>query len=88
MNGQEELLTGGGRDFRQKIKGLKSLDLLSFERLRDSRVEILCWQLDIQVRSSEDSSHQHIDSTRSHGNDDKQKPALGCICEVKIYQTS
>lgn len=55
--------TGGGRDLRQKIKGLKTLDLLGLEHLRDSRVEILCWPLDIQVRSSEDSSHQHIDST-------------------------
>ena len=54
--------TGGGRDLRH-IKGLKSLGLLSLGHLRDSRVEILCSQLDIQVRSSEDSSHQHIDST-------------------------
>ena len=55
--------TGGGRDLRQKIKGVKSLALLSLGHLRDSGVEILCSQLDIQVRSSEDSSHQHIDST-------------------------
>lgn len=59
--------TGGRRDFRQKIKGSKSLDLLSFRCLRDSWMEILCWLLHIQVRSSEDSSHQHIDSTWSHG---------------------
>ena len=55
--------SGGGRDLRQKIKGLKSLALLSLGHLRDSGVEILCSQLDIQVRSSEGSSHRHIDST-------------------------
>ena len=42
-----------GRDFRQKIKGSKYLDSLSFACLGDRGVEILCWQLDIQVRSSE-----------------------------------
>jgi hypothetical protein len=53
----------GEREFRHEIKGFKSLSLWSFRCLRDSRVEILCWQLGIQARSSEELSHGHIDST-------------------------
>ena len=49
--------TGGGRDLRQKIKGLKSLALLSLGHLRDSGVFAVGYSGQ-ELRRFESSAHR------------------------------